>query len=122
MSINTHAHITAWVLALVLFFVANSLHKSGKAKAAKIVHMILRVLYIIVFATGGMLVHTLFSMQPVEYIAKVLIGLWVIAAMEMVLVRTVKGKETKSLWIQFYVAVVLVILLGLRLPLGFQLF
>lgn len=122
MSINTHAHITAWVLALVLFFVANSLHKSGKAKAAKIVHMILRVLYIIVFATGGMLVHTLFSMQPVEYIAKVLIGLWVIAAMEMVLVRTVKGKSTKSLWIQFYVAVVLVILLGLRLPLGFQLF
>ncbi len=122
MSINTHAHITAWVLALVLFFVANSLHKSGKAKAAKIVHMILRVLYIIVFATGGMLVHTLFSMQPVEYIAKVLIGLWLIAAMEMVLVRTVKGKETKSLWIQFYVAVVLVILLGLRLPLGFQLF
>lgn len=122
MSINTHAHITAWVLALVLFFVANSLHKSGKAKAAKIVHMILRVLYILVFATGGMLVHTLFSMQPVEYIAKVLIGLWVIAAMEMVLVRTVKGKATKSLWIQFYVAVVLVILLGLRLPLGFQLF
>jgi predicted membrane channel-forming protein YqfA (hemolysin III family) len=122
MSINTHAHITAWVLALVLFFVANSLHKSGKARAAKIVHMILRVLYIIVFATGGMLVHTLFSMQPVEYIAKVLIGLWVIAAMEMVLVRMVKGKETKSLWFQFYIAVVLVILLGLRLPLGFQLF
>ncbi|MFC0475112.1 YisL family protein [Robertmurraya beringensis] len=122
MSINTHAHITAWVLALVLFFVATSLHKSGKAKAAKIVHMILRVLYILVFATGGMLVHTLFSMQPGEYIAKVLIGLWVIAAMEMVLVRTVKGKETKSLWIQFYIAVVLAILLGLRLPLGFQLF
>jgi hypothetical protein len=122
MSINTHAHITAWVLALVLFFVANSLHKSGKAKAAKIVHMILRVLYIIVFATGGMLVSTMFSVQPGEYIAKVLVGLWVIAAMEMVLVRTVKGKATKSPWIQFYIALVLVLLLGLRLPLGFQLF
>lgn len=120
MFINTHAHITSWVLALVLFFVVNSLHKSGKAKAAKIVHMILRVLYIIVFATGGMLVHTLFSGQPYEYIAKVLGGLWIIATMEMVLVRSVKGKSTRSPWIQFVIAVVVVILLGLRLPLGFN--
>lgn len=117
---TTHAHITTWVLALILFFVANSLHKSGKAKAAKIVHMILRVMYILVFATGGMLVHLFFSGYPFEYIAKVLIGLWVIAAMEMILVRSVKGKSTKSLWIQFVVAVVLVTLLGLRLPLGFN--
>ncbi|MEH7524143.1 DUF1516 family protein, partial [Bacillus sp. JJ1503] len=40
-----HAHITTWVLALVLFFVALGLHKSGKARALKVVQMILRLFY-----------------------------------------------------------------------------
>lgn len=30
-----HAHMTAWFLALVLFFVALGLHKSGKEKRRK---------------------------------------------------------------------------------------
>ncbi|MFE8700315.1 YisL family protein [Cytobacillus sp. FJAT-54145] len=122
MTYTTHAHITAWVLTLVLFIVAYALTKSGRAKAAKIVHMILRLFYLLTLATGGALVHTLFTVSPVEYILKSLVGLWVLGAMEMVLVRTKKDKNTKGAWIQLVVAVIIVLYLGLKLPLGFQIF
>ncbi|BBP88362.1 hypothetical protein BsIDN1_19800 [Bacillus safensis] len=48
---GTHLHITAWVLGIILFFVAFAL--AGKNdKGAKIVHMIVRLFYLIIIATG----------------------------------------------------------------------
>ncbi|MDZ5470279.1 YisL family protein [Bacillus sp. 31A1R] len=117
----THAHITTWVLALVLFFVALSLHKSGKAKGAKIVQMILRLFYLLIIATGALLLHSIASIS-IEYVLKSLIGIWVIGSLEMVLVRTAKGKETKIAWIQLVISLVIVLYLGLKLPLGLYLF
>lgn len=115
-----HAHMTAWFLALILFFVSIGLHKSGKEKGSKIVHMILRVVYLLILLTGFML---LFSINiTIMYVLKAAVGLWVISMLEMILIRTKKSEKASILWIQFVVALLLVLYLGLSLPLGTDLF
>ena len=115
-----HAHMTAWFLALVLFFVALGLHKSGKEKGAKIVQMVLRLFYVLILLTGFWL---LFSINiSLMYVLKAAVGLWVIAMLEMILIRTKKNEKASVLWIQFIVAVLLVLYLGFSLPLGTDLF
>ncbi|MBS2968311.1 YisL family protein [Metabacillus sp. KIGAM252] len=113
-----HLHITSWILGLVLFFAAYFLHTSGSAKPFKIVHMILRVFYILIIISGVTVLLSV-SVLNAEYIIKGLSGLWLIASMEMILVRLNKGKPVRGFWIQFIIALVLVLLLGWRLPLGF---
>ncbi len=113
----THAHITTWVVAIILFFVAHSLFKSGKEKPSKIVHMVLRLFYILIVITGVILVTGVYQLDG-EYIAKIVLGIWTIGAMEMVLVRLKKGKPTRVFWIQFVIVLLLTIVLGMRLPLG----
>ncbi|MBN6887587.1 peptidoglycan/LPS O-acetylase OafA/YrhL [Cytobacillus horneckiae] len=111
----THAHLSTWIIALILFFVALGLQKSGKDK---VVHMILRLFYLLIIATGVMM---LFSISNIDlmYVLKSIVGLWVISMLEMILVRTKKGKKTTILWVQLVVAFLLVLYLGLSLPLGF---
>jgi hypothetical protein len=114
-----HAHITAWVLALILFLVALPLYKNGKAKGAKIVHMILRVLYLLIIATG---VGLLFKLSNIDvwYVLKAVVGLWVIGILEMILIRVANNRRTSVFWFQFVVAWLLVLYLGfVKLPMSF---
>ena len=113
-----HMHITTWVVAIILFFVASSLLKSGKEKPAKIVHMVLRLFYIFVLVSGFMIVSGLYQIDG-EYIGKIILGIVTIGMMEMVLVKSKKGKPTRVFWILFFVAFILTVLLGLRLPIRF---
>lgn len=117
---TTHLHITAWALGIILFFAAVFLFQSGKAKPFKIVHMITRVFYILILASGLQLFLVGYKLSTGEYYGKLLIGLVILVLMEMILVRMKKGKALKGLWIGFVIALVLVIFLGLRLPLGFH--
>ncbi|MBO1003626.1 YisL family protein [Pseudogracilibacillus auburnensis] len=113
-----HLHITAWVLAFILLFVVTAFYKSGKTKPGKILHMILRLDYLLILYSGGSLFASYSSISG-ELIIKVIAGLWAIVAMEMITVRTNKGKPTKAFWIQFVVAALIAIILGFgRLPLG----
>lgn len=119
--LNTHLHVTAWVLALILLLVSLSLHKSGKRRGAKITHMILRLDYIIIILSGLDLLRHYFSgsMLP-EAIIKSIAGLWIVFAMEMILVRNGKNHSTKGAWIQLIIAFIIALALGFgRLPLGF---
>ena len=112
-----HAHMTGWFLAIVLFFVALGLHKSGKQKGFKVLQMINRVLYIVTLGTGIALLFSIYQITG-GYIAKALAGLAVIALIEMILSRTAKGRKTGVLWIIFVIAFVLVLYLGfVTLPL-----
>ncbi|MBR0614295.1 YisL family protein [Bacillus safensis] len=121
---GTHLHITAWVLGIILFFVAFAL--AGKNdKGAKIVHMIVRLFYLIIIATGVELyVRTGMKIPGYvgEYIGKMILGILVIGFMEMVLVRKKKGKSVTGVLIGFIVFAIVTILLGLRLPIGFHIF
>lgn len=114
---GTVEHISMWVLAIIIFFVA--LNMTGKN--LKIMMMINRVLYILIIATGVMLLMKLSNISG-EYIGKAILGLWVIASMEMALNRRAKGKNNKSFLIQFWIAFILVLILGFKLPLGIHLF
>ncbi|MFJ5714986.1 YisL family protein [Neobacillus sp. NPDC093127] len=105
-----HGHVTAWALALILFFVAIFLNKGGKAKGFKIVQMILRVLYLLIIGTGiGMLIKTGLDTQ---HILKAAAGLWIVGLFEMILGRVANNRRTSVFWIQFVVAWVLVLYLG----------
>ncbi|MBS4177425.1 YisL family protein [Lederbergia citrea] len=119
---NTHAHITTWVVALILFAVALFLHNSGNKKAMKIVQMILRLFYLLIIATGFMLFSKHSSYDPALYGIKFLGGIVVIAMMEMVLVRTSKGKNTGVFWALLLISFIVTFYLGAKLPLGWNWF
>ncbi|MCM2533723.1 YisL family protein [Neobacillus pocheonensis] len=106
-----HAHVTAWLLALILFVVALSLHKKGNEKGFKILHMIIRVLYLIIIATGIGLLTQVYHIDW-KYILKAVGGLWVIGSVEMILSRVAKNRRTSVFWVQFVVAFILVLYLG----------
>lgn len=119
---TTHLHVTAWALAFILFIIVVALNKSGKAKGAKIVHMILRLDYLLILYSGGTLLAYYFDGSPMmgEAIFKGLAGLWAIFSMEMIGIKMARHEATKSFWIQLVIAVVITLALGFgRLPLGF---
>ncbi|MFS0655982.1 YisL family protein [Bacillus sp. 179-C3.3 HS] len=121
---GTHLHITVWVLGIILFFVAFAL-AGNRDKGAKIVHMIVRLFYVLIIATGVELyVRTGMKIPGYqgEYFGKMLLGILVIGFMEMVLVRKKKGKSITGVLIGFIVVAIVTILLGLRLPIGFHIF
>lgn len=116
-----HMHITSWVLGFILFIVALVLLNGGKAKPAKIVHMILRLDYLFILFTGGHLLGIYFGniQMPLfaEAMTKGVAGIWLIGAMEMILVKNAKAKSAKGAWIQFVIALIIVMVLGfVRLP------
>lgn len=116
----THAHITSWLITIVLFFLAVSMERQGAGKA-KIVQMVLRLFYILTIVTGLLLLHSIASISALYWL-KALAGLWVIGAMEMVLAAVKKGKSAAARWTQWVIALVVTLFLGLLLPLGFDLF
>lgn len=115
-------HITAWVLAFILLFIVATFYKQGKMKPGKILHMILRLVYLLILLTG-VLLFLEYSNWSGELIVKVIAGIWAIAAMEMITVKASKEKSTKSAWIQFVIVAFIAIILGFgRLSLGIHLF
>jgi hypothetical protein len=113
-----HGHITGWALALILFVVALFLLKGGKAKGAKILQMIIRVLYLVIIATGVIMLTQVHNID-LMYILKAIVGIWVIGLFEMILSRTAGNRSTKVFWIQFVIAFILVLYLGFSLPMSF---
>ncbi|WP_085521792.1 DUF1516 family protein [Tuberibacillus sp. Marseille-P3662] len=91
-----HSHVGLWTLAIVFFIISFILLKAGKDKGQTITHMILRLLYVLVFITGFMLVNRYgFSLLAV---IKGLFGLLVIAGMEMTLIRSKKRASSGFSW------------------------
>lgn len=117
-----HMHITSWVLAFILLILVVMFYKQGNTKLGKIFHMILRLDYLFILYTGGSLLGNYFSAtigHTGELVIKIIAGLWVIVAMEMVAVKTNKQTNVKGWWIQLFVAAAIAIALGFgRLPLG----
>ncbi|HLR65794.1 YisL family protein [Virgibacillus alimentarius] len=117
-----HMHITSWVLAFILIILVAMFYKQGKVKPGKILHMILRLDYLFILYTGGSLLGDYFSStigHTGEVIIKVIAGLWVIMAMEMIGVKLSKDKSAKGWVIQLVIAAIIAIALGFgRLPLG----
>lgn len=116
---STHLHITTWAVALILFVVVLALHRSGKEKAAKICQMVLRLFYILILGSGIQL-FLLLEQPEMGYHLKMLFGLLLIAMLEMVLVRTTKGKSVNVFWGLLIVFLVATFYYGLTLPMGWM--
>ena len=118
---TTHLHVTAWLLAFILFIIVLILNKVGKEKGAKILQMILRLDYLLILYSGGQLLAFYFNTtQMGEAIFKGLAGIWAIFALEMISLKSGRKESAKSWWIQLIIAVALTLILGFgRLHLGF---
>ena len=111
----THVHITTWVVALVLFFIA-----ALASKKLTGVHMALRAMYILIIVTGGALYMEYMDAYGMTYHIKALFGILVIGFMEMVLVRKGKGKPVNTFWILFAIVLVVTLYLGLSMGIGMR--
>lgn len=110
---STHLHITTWVIALVLFFVA------ALASKSKGVHMALRLFYILIIITGGALfIEGMKYNMGMDYGIKFILGILVIGMMEMVLVRKAKNKPITAFWVLFAIFLFAVLFYGFKLPMG----
>lgn len=117
---TTHLHITTWVIGIVLFLAAAFMARESKGR--KIVHMILRLFYILIIITGLTLFIEHSSYDAMLYGLKFLFGLVTIGMMEMVLVRSKKQKSVTMFWVLFAVSLFVTMFLGFLLPIGLDLF
>lgn len=111
-----HPHAHFWALLVVLFLVTYFLYKSNVAKGAKIVHMIVRLLFIIMIGTGiGLL--SIYGF-PFTYILKGILAISLVYFMEMILVKTKRGtadgKTIAYYWIMCLVTLMLVLLIAFK--------
>jgi heme A synthase len=115
-----HAHVTSWILTLILFVVAYSLYKAGKNKGAKITHMSLRLFLLLTAGTGIGMVFQYSNIIYTPLLIKAALSLWLLFLMEIILVRTSKGTLDNMYWIRFAIVLIVVLYLGLEvLPLSF---
>lgn len=112
---STHLHITTWVVALVLFFLA----ATGIVKSKGVQHA-LRLFYILIIITGGALVMEYRSVSGMDYDIKMTFGILTIAMMEMVLVKKSKGKPNTIFWVLFAIFLFVTLFYGFKLPVGFN--
>ncbi|PYZ93446.1 hypothetical protein CR194_09740 [Salipaludibacillus keqinensis] len=117
---STHPHILTWVVALILFVVALALFKNGMAKQMKIVHMTLRLFYILIIITGGILFFHFAGNDHMMYGIKFVSGIAVIGFAEMVLVKLKKGKPAKGMAIGLVISLLVTLYLGFSMPVGFD--
>ncbi|MDT9755381.1 YisL family protein [Heyndrickxia coagulans] len=117
---RTDAHVTTWVIAILLFILALFLHRAGREKAFKTVQMVLRLFYILVIVTGALLFFHNQRLDPALYGLKLLGGILVIGMMEMITLRLAKRKRTGMLWVLLIIFFSAVLYLGLRLPMGWH--
>lgn len=113
---TTHLHITAWVVGIVLFLTAAFMNRESKGR--KIVHMILRLFYILIIISGLALFIEWSSSDAMQYGMKFLFGLLTIGMMEMVLVRSKKQKPVTLFWVLFAVFLFVTMFFGFKLPVG----
>ncbi|MEG0383518.1 YisL family protein [Solibacillus cecembensis] len=109
----THLHITTWVIALVLFFIA-----AFASKKLTGVHMGLRLMYILMIVSGGALFLEYRDAYGMNYDMKVLFAILVIGFMEMILVRKNKGKSVNVFWVLFAIVLAVTLYLGLSTGIG----
>jgi hypothetical protein len=117
---TTHFHIFTWVVGIILFLVAAVMADGTKGR--KITHMIARLFYVLILISGVLLFVKYSSADAALYGVKFLLGLLTIGMMEMVLVRSEKGKSVGVVWVLFFVFLFATMFVGFKLPVGISWF
>lgn len=108
------SHAGSWAILVLLFVIAFFLFKNGARKGGRIVHMVLRLFYIIMLVSGGGMVVGLMMASgfPVMYVIKGVLAVMLIGLMEMILGRTSRSERSGMFWIMMLVFLVLIVLMG----------
>ncbi|WP_280769750.1 YisL family protein [Salipaludibacillus daqingensis] len=108
-----HSHGLFWFITMILFGLTIVLLKSGKLKLAKVIQMSLRILYILLFVTGGALV-----LMNIWWgaLLKGLLSFWLIYMMELISNRMAKNllskKDALLFWVQLIISFSAVLYMG----------
>ena len=122
-----HLHITAIVVSIILFLVVYFMYRGNNTadnKVAKILHMVLRLFYLIVLFSGlmiyvGNMEGISNSGGHMQYGIKVLLGLLSVVFIEVSIVRLKKQSTSATmLMILTLVLIIATIVMGSVLPLG----
>ncbi len=119
-----HLHLTAIIVSIILFIAVYVMYKKNNTaenKPAFIMHMVLRVFYLLVLFSGIMVYVE--GMAGIEshmmYGIKVLLGLLSIGFMEISIVRLKKNSVKVSvLLIVTIVLIIATVIMGSILPMG----
>lgn len=120
-----HLHVTSWSLSIILFIATWYLLSRNKHQIASVLHLINRVMFLVILYSGGMLIYrytqaSVWDSYAVEAIVKALGGVYLVVIMELFITRFKKGVASRTLVIQFFIVLALVLVLGFaRLPWGF---
>lgn len=107
------AHVGSWEVAFVLLIIAYILYRVGKAKPAKIVHMLLRLMMVIILVSGAWMLFVGHA-SNFYYYMKGIIAILAFGLMEMSLGKARRQEGSIGFFIGCIVLLVLVILLGYR--------
>ncbi|MGJ9382586.1 DUF1516 family protein [Salipaludibacillus sp. CF4.18] len=111
-----HSHSLFWFISIVLFILTVILLFFGKFSMAKVIQMILRVLYILVLTTGVFLIIMNIWWGS---ILKGLLSFWLIYVMELISNRMAKKQLTSKkkvfFWLQFFIAITVVLYIGFNI-------
>jgi hypothetical protein len=110
LSLELQVHVYSWTITLILFVLSFILVKADKPKPQKILHMILRLFYIITLLTGIGLVVSYNFWGPT--LIKGALGILLMVLMEMILVKSRDGERTGWLSLAFVVDILLVFYFG----------
>lgn len=103
-------HVGAWFLAVVLFIIAYILVNKQKEKAVKVLSMIVRLFFLVILLTGGIMLYYIGWSWP--HVLKTLLGLATIGFMEVTLSRKVKGEPSTTLLILFIISLAATVFYG----------
>jgi NADH:ubiquinone oxidoreductase subunit 6 (subunit J) len=107
------SHVGGWETAFVLLIVGYILYRSGREKAGKIVHMLLRLMIVIIVVSGAWMLFQ-FRAGEVLYYVKGVLGLFVFGLMEMALGRARRQEASTGFFVGALALMVVVILIGYR--------
>lgn len=122
-----HLHLTAIIVSFILFIAVYLMYKknnTAKNKPAFIMHMVLRVFYLIVLFSGiivyvGNMEGISNAGSHMQYGIKALLGILSIGFMEMAIVRLKKNsKKANVLLVVCLIAIIATVIMGAMLPLG----
>ncbi|MFD2368632.1 DUF1516 family protein [Brevibacillus sp. GCM10020057] len=105
------AHVGSWEVAFILLIVGYILYRVGKEKAAKGLHMLLRLLLVIILVTGATMLFQ-FHAGDVYYYIKGALAIVAFGLMEMCLGRARRQEGSIGFFIGAIAVMVIVIMLG----------
>lgn len=118
---QTYTHMISWFILLFLFFFVLIMHKGSKER--KILHMIIRFMYVIVIITGGALYLLMMNSDlSFVYMLKVIAGIAFIALAEITIIRANKSKKYQIPFLLSLAMIFLMMILGYYLPMGMDMF